>query len=427
MLDANWLERDRHLASYELARYRRPSAPWSGSPGIHTLLGPRRIGKSTQFKLWIRGLIQQATPLTEVTFLDVERLETWQQLLSALGNFRGRYLFVDEVTSVRDWPRAFKVLVDDGTLGGVCVWLTGSNAFDLKNIGERLPGRRGRGHELRELELLPLPFRDFFAAGKPRHGGELKRAFSDFCQWGGYPMAVSEYLGAERPSADLLQELLDVALGETSRKHRSPRFSAALAERLWLNLAGRSSYHALSKQLDIGSHPVVRQYLEILEGCYAILSAERFNAKTRTGVLRKEKKFYFLDPLMMAALVTWSETGEVQPAWISDNWNDAEKQGRWIENVAAAELRKRQMRFFYDVQHGTEIDFVYSPIGSREWSALECKRSAPHPAEVQGLKAYPHAEIWIGTEDQARAAAADRRLLAPAYWIAERLLRFPDP
>ena len=344
MRASDWTTEDRHLLAYQRANFQRSSSIWDGSPGIHTLLGPRRIGKTTQFKLWMRDLSQKVGP-TQIGFLDAERFESWKELLPALERTKSPYLFVDEVTAVIDWPRAFKILADEGKLEGVCIWITGSNAFDLKNASEKLPGRRGRDLLFRDLELLPLTFREFYSATKSKHlGGDqenLDAGFADFCKWGGYPMAVSEYLSRESPSADLLQELLDVSLGEASRKHRSPRLTAALAERLWLNLAARSSYHAISKQIDIGSHPLVRQYVEILEGCYSILSTERFNAKTKSGVLRKEKKIYFMDPLIMAALVTWAEKGEVDPSWIAAQWADPVQQGKWVENVVACELRKR--------------------------------------------------------------------------------------
>ena len=413
-----WNLEDLHLKRHAAQRYQRPSLVFQDAPGIHTLLGPRRVGKSTQFKLWCRDLLKHTPPQT-VAYLDAERFESWQDLLQLLEpQLKGlRYLFLDEVTAVKDWERTLKILSDSGALDDICVWLTGSNAFDLKNSGERLPGRRGKNLGVRDVELLPLCFAEFNSALREHGvGNSDQERFELHCLWGGYPMAVSECLLGGEPSYDLLQELLDVVLGLTSKKHRSPRLSGALAERLWQQLGGRSSYQALAKYIDAGSHPIVRQYVEILEGCYTLITVERFNEKTKGGILKKEKKFYFLDPLVMGALVSWVQTGSVQPRWLREHWADEAKQGAWIENMVASELRKRGRTLYYDERSGQEVDFVFRSLEDQSlYAAVEVKRSTPTLSEVKGALSLPRSEVWVGH-------GAKGPLTAPFYAITERLL-----
>ena len=88
---------DPQISKYSMQAYQRPSLPFDKSPGIHTLLGPRRIGKSTQFKLWMRELLQDKTlPASEVQYLDVERYESWKELLEVIEPIKAKYLFIDE-------------------------------------------------------------------------------------------------------------------------------------------------------------------------------------------------------------------------------------------------------------------------------------------------------------------------------------------
>ena len=401
-MDVHWESEDPHLRRYGAAAYQRPSLSLDLTPGIHILLGPRRIGKTTQFKLWIRNALKQGLAHHQVLYLDAERFETWKDLLNTLERLplkELKLILLDEVTAAKDWTRAFKIIADSGAIENTCVWLTGSNAFDLKNAGEKLPGRRGRGMVFRDLELLPISFREFHKVilGKEPHLTD-RAVFDRFCLWGGYPMAVSECLTRATPSVDILQELLDVVLGETNRHHRSPRLSAAVAERLWLQLGGRSSYHSLARATDAGSHPIVRQYIEILEGCYTLIQVERLNSKTKTGMLKKEKKFYFFDPLVIGALVSWVRTGAVQPNWLGEQWASQVIQGHWIENVVAAELRKLGKTLFYDEQHGGEVDFVFPVTPGddlKNWRAVEVKRSLPALAELGPLRAYREGEAWV--------------------------------
>ncbi|MBI3535135.1 MAG: ATP-binding protein [Deltaproteobacteria bacterium] len=395
--DENWSVHDLHLKHYFSAKYKRPSLIFDHTPGIHTLLGPRRIGKSTQFKLWILELLKQSTSPDEIFYLNAECYESWQELLKILESITSKYWFIDEVTAVKDWPRALKILADEGRFESRTVWITGSNAFDLKNLGERLPGRRGHSLVCRDIELLPLTFREFYLATKNHFNTGVDAIFEKFCQWGGYPMAVSECLQLSEPSFDLLQEMVDVFLGETSRKHRSPRLTAALAEVLWLQLGSRSSYNALAKAVDAGSHPILKQYVEILEGCYALMTVERYNQKTHRGVVKKEKKFYFLDSLTMGALSSFSETGIVQSSWFKKNWENLTFQGRWIENIVASEFRKQGIEVFYDMRYGMEIDFIWKlpSLESNDLKAVEVKRSVPSQLEIRGLKEFRKGEVWI--------------------------------
>ena len=263
-----------------------------------------------------------------------------------------------------------------------------------------------------------------YSATKSKHlGGDQENldAGYDFCKWVATQWR-SLNIYRVRARARICFKIVDVfwKLPQASLA----AFDCGSGRALVANLAARSSYHAISKQIDIGSHPLVRQYVEILEGCYSILSTERFNANTKSGVLRKEKKIYFMDPLIMAALVTWAEKGEVDPSWIAAQWADPVQQGKWVENVVACELRKRQCRVFYDVQCGNEIDFVFAPPGKDQWQAIECKRSAPHPQEVRGLGQYPGAEIWVSERVAAQKAREDKRLEFPVFWTPERLLSF---
>lgn len=409
----HWHQDDPHLIQYTQAAYKRPSLPFDSTLGIHTMLGPRRVGKTTQFKLWIKEALKKYPP-EKIWYLDAERFENWKELLPFLEDIQEGLVFLDEITAVEDWPRALKILVDEGCWKNVCAWLTGSNAFDLSNLGERLPGRRGQKLKIRDLKILPLTFKEFHAAITPHFNITPHKSFELYCQWGGYPMSVSECLKRKEPSHDLLQELLDVALGATSRKHRSPRLSAALAERLWTLLGSRVSFNALAKFMDAGSHPIISQYIEVLEACYSLIQTERLNTKTGRGVLRKEKKFYFWDPLTMAALVSWSQTGSVQPSWIRENWPIITKQGGWIENMAAVELKKHGVLPFYDEQHGGEIDFVFRQKVSDPWTAIEIKRRAPSKIELKPLSAYKNSQVWLMDDS--------KDLSPPFYSIAERLL-----
>jgi predicted AAA+ superfamily ATPase len=52
---------------------------------------------------------------------------------------------LDEITSVKNWPRAIKFLADAGKLENIYLLLTGSSAVEIKHGYERMSGRRKKG------------------------------------------------------------------------------------------------------------------------------------------------------------------------------------------------------------------------------------------------------------------------------------------
>ncbi|MGB8312829.1 MAG: AAA family ATPase [Halobacteriota archaeon] len=118
---------------------------------MYVLRGPRRIGKTTLLKLKIKSLLEKGVAPQNVFFYPCDLLDTPRQLADVIDTYfsqlksdEGRaYLFIDEVSSLKDWQRAIKNFFDAGRLPGCTLLLTGSHSIDLKGASESLAGRRG--------------------------------------------------------------------------------------------------------------------------------------------------------------------------------------------------------------------------------------------------------------------------------------------
>ena len=75
-------------------------------------------------------------------------------------------IFLDEVTRIPDWAGAIRGLIDNDELLGTTIIATGSHATDLREGGERLPGRRGGDTEL-DIHVSPLSFREYLEVCYP--------------------------------------------------------------------------------------------------------------------------------------------------------------------------------------------------------------------------------------------------------------------
>ena len=138
---------------------------------VYTLRGPRQVGKTTLVKLQIRDfLIKGIHPWNILYYsLDlantqqdvVDLVETYLKITSRQRGDRRSYLFLDEASSVTDWQKGIKWLVDNDNLKNCTVMATGSQAINLKNATERLPGRKGTINDSYDKILLPMKFAEY--------------------------------------------------------------------------------------------------------------------------------------------------------------------------------------------------------------------------------------------------------------------------
>lgn len=344
---------------------------------VYTLRGPRQVGKSTLLKRIIRTLLteQRAAP-RQILYTDVEgagistvaRLRnaltgylTWAR--SAVGTDARIYLFLDEITGVKDWGTVVRTLYREGVLKNVTIIATGSHALDLARGGETAPGRRGeREVEHRDWILMPLGFRDYVTAHDaqlgaalhsidvrtPKHaheaaqelqlyGGSLRALFDRYLVTGGYPHSMSEEHATGRIAAGIYSLYRDAIIGQMRRAgHSAGPFREVVSWAADHRLGQEFSWHDVSGATDIGSKDTARRYIEDAELLFLWHVLYRAQSATDTArALRSPKKLYPSDPFAWHVLASWA-AGETDPwAGAIARLGDASLRGSFVEAVAA--------------------------------------------------------------------------------------------
>ena len=136
-------------------------------PGIYSITGGRRVGKSTVLKQWMADLLDRGVSPDRILYLTGELIDDHHALVALLTRTdlgqsatRSAYLLVDEVTYIRSWDRGVKFLADAGVLENVIVILTGSDSVVIREARTLLPGRRGRAARV-DFHLYPLSFAEY--------------------------------------------------------------------------------------------------------------------------------------------------------------------------------------------------------------------------------------------------------------------------
>ncbi len=447
--NAEWSRSDPHLRRLEAQPVKLP-APLVKNfdllhAGVHTIRGPRQVGKSTDLKLLVQRALQEGYSARQIIYLALDLLEgqpaaavsrTVEQakhLATAVGR---SLLLLDEVSAVPGWQTAIKELWDRGVIDNDVVVCTGSSAIDLvTGTVERLPGRRGHGHD---HLVLPQSFDVFAKVVDPdiptsprltlesllssdgrklieearRYGPRLHDAFHRYLRFGGLPAAVVEAAtGALEPSEFTKRILWDSLLKETMRKGASEPSTRALLERVMRSLGSKTNWSTMAREMNVplgrrgGVHPdykTVREYIEFLTIGYFLLAVYFWKKDADSNSLAHDKKVYFGDLLLHE--ITHDECCPGRNFDIP----------AMVENAVALALYRtnepvrRQIMGFLDpddlhiweTAKGAEVDFVCGPRSTA--TPVEVKwENRVDRRELSRLKrAFPNRPIILTTKSE---------------------------
>jgi len=302
---------------------------------IYTLRGPRQVGKTTLIKKIIKNLLKNSTKPHAIFYysFDLERrpedvLRIFQQFLEFSNAYKipRKYVFLDEITLIKDWQYALKKIIDLGWGEKTSFLLTGSSTIDLRKGTERLPGRRGRAYPLDKV-LLPMNFREFcnsqgFSLSLPFsyvnlrefafHSlgiyekikpfrifyPELQPFFDSYLQTGGFPLAVESLFSSGKVTSDVLETYSSVIISDFEKLGKNRVILDQIIRRLYRIYTTPVSWQSLGKGVDVASYNTTREYTELLADSFLVAILYFLDRKNRQASNKKNKKFYAADPLV---------------------------------------------------------------------------------------------------------------------------------
>lgn len=375
---------DTKIVEFEGQRYKWWPSVYYDFPisqdAILTLRGPRQVGKTTFLKLLIKKLLLEEKLRREaIFFYPCDRIADYNELHLLLSEFlafaRPRiherlFIFLDEISFVKEWQRAIKELVDAGRLKNALLLLTGSNILDIKFSSERLPGRRGEIFKP-DIEMLPLDFSGFldlvcpdlkekeyqeiFAFDFP----ELQKLFEDFLLTGGFLSTINQFYTKGFIPAYIYEMYINWIEGDLHKTGKSDEVALRIFERLVTHLSGTISFYKLAKESGIVSHLTVRDYLDILEKIFVLFKVEYFSIEQKRVDSKKNRKMYYFDPfILQAVMAKFNDFLDDAFNFSRHNFLKEEFRPKIAEMLVGATLKRRYSQLYYGVGSFGEIDFV---------------------------------------------------------------------
>ncbi|WP_369819174.1 ATP-binding protein [Thermosipho sp. 1223] len=290
---------------------------------MYILRGPRQIGKTTVLKLLIRKLIKLGKNPVSILYVSLDMVEDNKELLELLLNYfnfiesfgnkkeKTTYIFLDEISSVKDWQKAIKHLFDTGLLENSFVILTGSSAYDLKRSAERLPGRRLAGVD---IAYLPLTFKEFVEQKnnvKIRYHfkdlfllkeKELKQLalqlsmykdeFTTYLNSGGFPKVINDYIENSSITGETINTYKAYLYGDIERFNRSRFIMNQLLYKFPQLIGQRFSWNSIASEIEgINSKNTVESYMQLL-GMNFLIGILFFYDFSKKHIKPKKQKKY---------------------------------------------------------------------------------------------------------------------------------------
>lgn len=374
-------------------------------PGIYSITGGRRVGKSTVLKQWMADLLDRGVAPERILYLTGELIDDHHALVALLTRTVPRrsatqpaYLLLDEVTYISQWDRGIKFLADAGVLEDVILVLTGSDSVIIRDARTFLPGRRGRAQRV-DFHLYPLSFAEYLevaGAADPESGHDtaaaLTRAFERYLLHGGYLTAINDLAadGVIQPATFAVY--CDWIRGDLLRRGKQERYLAEILGAVIRRCGSQVTWNALARDLSIDHPATVADYLELLAGMDVLVVQYALREDRLAAAPKKARKLAFSDPFIFHAVRSWLNptadpfTGQVRPLVADPEWA-----GRLAEACVAAHHHRLHPTYYIKGGDG-EVDVAFVTGGS--FQPVEVKWTTQlRAADLKQARKYPHGVI----------------------------------
>jgi predicted AAA+ superfamily ATPase len=418
---------------------------------VYTLRGPRQVGKTTLLKLVLDRLVrEESVDPRAVFYFSCDLLRGPRELSDLVDTYlkwqgpfslKRRYILLDEVSSVANWAIGVRGLANRGRLRGCTLVLTGSQAIDVGQQVERLPGRRGESahsppDDLLDKVMMPMSFAEYVETVQPgmrelfaKHhlhdrpvrlstldslfsgGGsklwsallplsdDLSPAFRDYMLTGGFPRPLNDFKRTGRVSRETYDLYVRVLMGDLARWKHDERTAREILAAVVEKYGNPISWRTLAGETGLASHNTAAKYVSNMERTFTLQTVHQYDLRRKRPAPRKERKVYVSDPFIFHCIRGWSlgllDSFEAAKQFIAD----PQSRGPILEAIVADHLARvafaasptsifdaYQRVLFWRSRKGWEADFVIR-VGDKP-RALQVTASRPKQEDLRALRPF---------------------------------------
>ena len=329
----------------------------------YVLIGLRRAGKSTLLYKIVKDLVEKGIEWNQIIYINFEderlaefSLNDFNDLLSVQAELSDKigYFFLDEVQNIEGWEKFARRMADSKEH----TFITGSNA---KMLSQEIENRLG-GRYLTKY-ITPYNFTEFLTARQidfsdkaifgTKESGKIKREFSEYFYFGGFPETLN-YQNKREYVSSIYQKVL---LGDIAARNsiRNPNGLQILMKKIAESVKDEISYsklHNILKTIGVKiSKDIVIDYIGYAKQSFLIFTIKNYFSK----FVEKETtpKYYFNDNGLLNLFLNKEEPRLLENLVAINLWNN------YKGNVYYLKTQNLDVDFFIE-ETGTAIQVAYS-------------------------------------------------------------------
>lgn len=349
------------------------------------LRGCRQVGKTTLLKEKIREAIQTNILMPEdCLYLSCEAFTSFKELQELLVQWirsrKGHPLLIclDEITFVPEWQRALLWLSNAGLLKNATTLITGSNARDLKMMGERFPGRH-----VAEVKIHPVSFLEYDRIHFLRQH-DRKELFEIYLKVGGFPHAIRDYYTHGQVLDETYETYANWIFTDAHQFGLTRETLLHILFRIFDTSGTQVTWQRLIEKTPIKSHETAAAYVEHLELGFLCQVLTCYDPDKEMGAPRKAKKVYYVDPLLYGVTGGFLRGIRNASVWWSHQLSDDSFKGRLFESVVVNHFSGIQpegsLYYWYSSNLKREIDLVIQRGGELSLYEIKTQPERERPA-----------------------------------------------
>ena len=329
----------------------------------YVLIGLRRAGKSTLLYKIVKDLVEKGIEWNQIIYINFEderlaefSLNDFNDLLSVQAELTDKigYFFLDEIQNIEGWEKFARRMADSKEH----TFITGSNA---KILSQEIENRLG-GRYLTKY-ITPYNFTEFLTAKQidfsdkaifgTKESGKIKREFSEYFYFGGFPETLN-YQNKREYVSSIYQKVL---LGDIAARNgiRNPNGLQLLMKKIAESVKDEISYsklHNILKTIGVKiSKDIVIDYIGFAKQSFLIFTIKNYFSK----FVEKETtpKYYFNDNGLLNLFLNKEEPRLLENLVAINLWNI------YKGNVYYLKTQNLDVDFFIE-ETGTAIQVAYS-------------------------------------------------------------------
>lgn len=273
-------------------------------PGLIIIRGARQYGKSTWIDLCIRDTVEDFG-IGSALYLNGDELDDDKNLEQEIVELENLFskkskikrLFIDEISSVKNWEKAIKRLYDSGHLRDILLVTTGSNARDLRRGSEKLPGRKGK---LIQSEFIfpPVSYQQFYKTCYQELANHPVPPWVIYLLSGGSPLAINEILFDGIIPEFLVTLVKDWVQGDIISAGRDRISLKNIFNTIYRFGTSSVGFAKLAKETGLANNTVASGYIDQLQDLLVLKPRLQKDLEKNIFLIKKPCKFTFSNTLV---------------------------------------------------------------------------------------------------------------------------------